>query len=81
MSTATSATRSSILVRLGRQAYTKAKEYSQITGVPISRVLDNAVEHWMFTVGRARLEAFTQVRSDTSLDAPASSSTPNGVHL
>jgi hypothetical protein len=36
------------------------KEYSDMTGVPISRVLDTALTDWMSTVGAARLEVLTR---------------------
>lgn len=56
MRTATVATS----VRLGLDTHTMIKDYSEATGIPMSKVLDVALVDWLSTVGAARLEALAR---------------------
>ena len=60
MSTATAAaSRSSTTVRLGKRVHSMVKDYSEVTGIPLSKVLERAFEEWMSTVGVARKKLLT----------------------
>ena len=64
MSSASSATaRNTTLVRLDNEVFKVVKEYSNITGVPMSRVLLTALTDWMGTVGTARIESMNHNRA------------------
>jgi len=44
-------------VQIDEATYNRLKAYSSATGIPISRVLADAVKDWMVTVGDARLSS------------------------
>lgn len=44
-------------VQLGTKVHEIVKEYSNLTGISISRVLDDCITDWMSNVGAARIEA------------------------
>lgn len=46
--------------RISRKVHAKYKAYSQITGIPMARLIDRALEDWMDTTGEARLESLRQ---------------------
>jgi len=56
MSDAVEIRKGSITVKLSNAAYDRVRHYSEVTGVPISRVFNDAVALWMNTEGAARLE-------------------------
>lgn len=43
-------------VRVKNDVYESVKEYSDETGVAIARVIEDALQDWLKTVGAARLE-------------------------
>lgn len=45
-------------VRVSNQLHVKLKEYSDATGVPMSKVIENALEDWLKVVGSVHVEAF-----------------------
>jgi hypothetical protein len=46
--------------RLSDDVHVGLKEYSEATGVPMSRVVNDAMGDWLKTVGAARMEFFKQ---------------------
>ncbi len=47
-----------IPVNVDAETYEPAKAYSAKTGVPITRVVAEAMRDWLETIGAARLKAF-----------------------
>ena len=47
-----------IPVNVDAETYELAKAYSAKTGVPITRVVAEAMRDWLQTIGAARLKAF-----------------------
>lgn len=50
--------------KLSNAVLDQVKTYSEATGVPITRVLDDAVTFWMASVGAARMEVLTSPTAD-----------------
>jgi hypothetical protein len=48
----------STLVRLSTKVHGKVKEYSEATGVPMSKVVENALDDWLKVVGSVHIDAF-----------------------
>lgn len=48
-------------VKIYEEGYNKLKQYSELTGVPIKRVIAEMIEDWMDSVGQVRLEALTSM--------------------
>lgn len=46
------------MVRVGNALHAKLKEYSDATGIPMSKVAENALEDWLKVVGSVHIEAF-----------------------
>lgn len=48
-----------IPVHIDGATYTAIQSYSELTGIPITKVVATAMKDWMETIGAARLEALT----------------------
>ena len=46
----------STTVKVSNAAYDRVKQYHDATHVPMTNVMDEAIDLWMSTVGEARLE-------------------------
>lgn len=53
----------STTAKVSNASYDRVKAYSEATGVPISRVIDDSIDLWMSTVGEARLEVLGESAS------------------
>ena len=49
-----------IPVNVDAETYELAKDYSEKTGVPVTRVVAEAIRDWLETIGAARLKAFAK---------------------
>jgi len=47
--------------KVSNAQYDRVKAYSEATHVPIARVLEEAIDLWMSTIGEARLEVLTEM--------------------
>lgn len=56
-------------VRVSNALHGKLKDYSDATGVPMSKVIENALDDWLKVVGSVHVEAFKG--ASARLAAPA----------
>ena len=69
-----------IPVSINANTYVSLKSYSELTRVPMTEVLADAVSDWLETVGAARLETINSTKSAMKkvLTFPAIQSEPDG---
>lgn len=54
-------------VNVPGETHDKVAEYSKLTGVPITKVTEEALNDWLDTVGAARMEAIAETKKGTLL--------------
>ena len=47
-------------LQVNEEVHTLARQYSEVTGIPISTVVNRALKDWFENVGAAQIEAFSQ---------------------
>lgn len=67
-------------VRIEEKLYEAIKAYSDLTGVPVVRVVHEAVEDFVATTLQARLEALQTKKSNVvTIDAPLARAASQGI--